>query len=90
VLCVCACWMSACYALCATAPLTLPPFPLPPSQLLTASFDGTIKIWAARDHRLLRSLVGHSGKVMAADFSPGEQRVASAGFDRTVKLWAVQ
>ena len=89
---LCVCSSTSVLALRANSadPSCTPVSHLTPSQLLTASFDGTIKIWAARDHRHLRSLAGHSGKVMAADFSPGEQRVVSAGFDRTVKLWAVQ
>ena len=55
--------------------------------LLTASFDATVKLWSSRGHKLLNTLAGHSGKVMAADFNYNESYVATAGFDRTVKLW---
>ena len=69
--------------------------------LLTASFDGAVKVWGARDWRPLRTLKGHEGKVMAADFahfSTATPRSAAAGgaknwgvfsvgYDRTLKHW---
>jgi len=68
------------------------------AMLLSSSFDGTIKVYsAAMDsndkfapcYPKVASLKGHSGKVMAADFSPEEDAVASVGFDRTLKLWCI-
>ena len=35
--------------------------------LLTAGYDGEAKVWDARDGRLLRTLRGHEGRVMASD-----------------------
>eukprot|EP01034_Spumella_vulgaris_P029968 gene29968-37108_t len=56
-------------------------------QVATSSLDNTL--WSSRDLRILRTLSGHSGKVMSADFHPvNEKYVVSAGYDRTVKLWA--
>ena len=56
--------------------------------LTTSSFDGAINIWNARNYEILRSMTGHSGKVMCCDMSPDEKYVVSGGYDRTVKLWA--
>ena len=66
-------------------------------MLLTASFDGVVKVYSTvvgsgdinmACYSKVTSLRGHSGKVMAADFSPREDAVISVGFDRTIKLWA--
>jgi U4/U6 small nuclear ribonucleoprotein PRP4 len=56
--------------------------------LITSSFDGSIKIWSSRDYHLLRSLGGHTDKVMACDIAPNEKYIVSAGYDRTIKRWA--
>lgn len=56
--------------------------------LLTSAFDGLLKVWGTRDFSLLRTLSGHTGRVMACDISVDERHFASAGYDRTVKLWA--
>jgi U4/U6 small nuclear ribonucleoprotein PRP4 len=37
---------------------------------------------------MLRTLNGHTGKVMACDFAPDQKHAISVGYDRTVKLWA--
>ena len=49
-----------------------------------------LQVWSAKDFKLLRTLAGHEGKVMAVDSSPrpGSHLLASVSYDRTVKLWA--
>lgn len=61
--------------------------------LLTSSFDASVKIWGTRDYRLLKTCLGHFGRVMASDCSPDDSsaksiRFISAGYDRTLKIWA--
>ena len=61
--------------------------------LLTSSFDGTAKLWGTRDYRLLKTCLGHFGKVMACDSSPDDSspnsmRFTTAGYDKTLKIWA--
>ncbi|HYU98635.1 MAG TPA: WD40 repeat domain-containing protein [Pyrinomonadaceae bacterium] len=57
--------------------------------LLSASWDGTIKLWDTKSGRELRTLVGHSWGVYKAVFSPDEKQLASASRDGTVKIWDV-
>ncbi len=62
-------------------------------RLASCSTDGSIKIWAMPDKRLLRTLVGHEGLVAAVSWSPDGRLVAGASrptFDGSggeVKLW---
>ena len=57
--------------------------------LMTAGYDCTAKLWAARDWQLARTLAGHEGRIMGADVAPdGSGLVATVSYDRTVKLWA--
>ena len=63
--------------------------------LATAGYDGTARLWCGASSRLLRTLAGHEGRVMAADTAvvgggrggEGALLLATAGYDRTVKLW---
>jgi U4/U6 small nuclear ribonucleoprotein PRP4 len=55
--------------------------------LVSSSFDGTAKVWSARDWKLLSTLRGHEGKVMAVDILPQQKSIVTCGFDKTLKLW---
>lgn len=69
------------------------------SFLVTSSYDRTVKIWNADTWSLVKSLQGHTDKVMSVDIvggacpsssndQAGQIYIASSGWDRTVKLWA--
>jgi WD40 repeat protein len=67
-------------------------------QLLTASYDRSMKLWNAADGKLIREFKGfkekefekgHHDGVFSADFSPDGKFIASGSSDRTVKLWNV-
>ena len=56
--------------------------------LATASFDGTVRLWAAPNWPPVKTLTGHESKVMGVDWAPGGRYFATASYDRTFKLWS--
>ena len=55
-------------------------------RILTASQDGTAKLWDLSG-RCLATLQGHSRAVLSAAFSPTDDRIVTASRDGTAKLW---
>ncbi|HAS44079.1 MAG TPA: hypothetical protein DCS93_26615 [Microscillaceae bacterium] len=56
--------------------------------LVSASADGTAKIWDNRGN-LLRSLDGHSQAVTQAKFSSNGKYIITASNDKTARLWSL-
>ena len=57
------------------------------SRVVTASDDGTARLWDAKTGASLLTLMGHTNWVRAASFSPDGSRVVTASDDGTVRLW---
>jgi WD40 repeat protein/uncharacterized protein YjbI with pentapeptide repeats len=57
------------------------------ARVLSASDDGTLRVWDARSGRTLLELKGHRGWVLGCAWSPDGARVLSASDDRTLRVW---
>jgi WD40 repeat protein/class 3 adenylate cyclase len=56
-------------------------------RVVSASGDGTAKVWSLETLEELMTLRGHTGPVNNVAMSPDGTRIATAGFDGTAKLW---
>ena len=57
------------------------------ARIVTASKDGTARIWDATTGQEILALRGHEGPVSSASFSPDGARVVTTPSDRTARLW---
>ncbi|MHC5108844.1 MAG: WD40 repeat domain-containing protein [Planctomycetota bacterium] len=56
-------------------------------RIVSASFDGTLKIWDTNTGQLALTLHGHEGPVFSVAFTPDGRRIVSGSADMTVKFW---
>jgi hypothetical protein len=57
------------------------------SRILTASFDGTARLWDGSSGAILATLSGHTALLWRARFSPDGAHVVTASDDGTARLW---
>jgi len=55
---------------------------------VTASRDGTLKLWESASGNLLRTLSGHKSEVRSVAFSTNGKVIVSGSLDGTIKLWS--
>ena len=60
------------------------------SNVVTASNDGTARVWNADTGKQKMVLRGHMGQVRTAVFSPDGARVLTASTDESARLWNVE
>jgi WD40 repeat protein len=58
--------------------------------LASGSADSTIRLWNAKNQKLLNTLYGHAGEVWSVAFSHDRKWLASGSADGTVRLWGVK
>ena len=58
------------------------------TQIVTASSDGTARIWSADCSSAPRVLAGHGGLIRSASWSPDGTRIVTASNDRTARVWS--
>ncbi len=68
------------------APVTAVAFTPDGQSLVTASLDGTVKVWDLSKRRVLRTFRGHEDGVTGAAVSHDGKVLASGGLDRTIRL----
>jgi WD40 repeat protein len=54
---------------------------------VSASEDGTLKLWDAETGKEMRTFTGHKAPINSCAFSPDGTRLVSASDDHTLKLW---
>jgi len=57
------------------------------SRILTASGDGTARVWDARTGEELVTLLGHTDRVEQAVWNSDESRILTASGDNTARVW---
>ncbi len=58
------------------------------SQIISAAFVGTdLTTWDLETGTSLRTLTGHSGRIVALVTTPDGQRAISASLDQTIRIW---
>jgi WD40 repeat protein len=57
------------------------------TRIVTASADGTAKVWDP-DGTLLETLRGHTDGLFSAVFNPDGMRIVTASWDDTARLWS--
>jgi len=58
--------------------------------MAAACGDGTIKIWSIPDGKLIATLKGHVGAVLALRFANGDKNLVSIGDDKALNFWDVK
>ena len=57
------------------------------SRVVTASWDGTARVWDAKTGGVLITLAGHRSWADSAVFSPDGGRILTASWDKTARVW---
>ena len=55
--------------------------------LVSCSYDGDVNIWSSDNWIKIKSLRGHTDKVMSCDINNTGEWIVSSGWDRSIKLW---
>jgi WD40 repeat protein len=56
-------------------------------QLVSSSFDKTIKLWDTSSGKCLKTLLGHRSRIWTVIFHPNGRQIASGSDDNNTKIW---
>src|SRR5205814_5839925 len=56
-------------------------------RILTASADGTARVWVVTSTPARLALADHAGAILAVAISPASRQIVTAGQDGTARLW---
>ncbi len=70
-----------------TNPVTKAAFSPDGQRIVTASYDGTVRLWDADTGGAVDELNGHHKRVTHVAFAPDGRRVATTSADQTARLW---
>jgi WD40 repeat protein len=59
-------------------------------RAVSASSDGTLKLWDLETAREIRTLKGHTGPVRGVAVSPDGRQAVSASSDKTLRVWDLE
>lgn len=60
------------------------------SFVVTASGDGTARLWDTTSGKQLRAFIGHEDEVVSVAFGPDGRTVLTGSYDQTARLWDVE
>ena len=55
--------------------------------LVSGDLDGNVKLWNWKDIELIKSLRGHTARIVDIKFSPDDKQIATASTDGTIQIW---
>ncbi|CAB75991.2 cullin 1 adaptor protein Pop1 [Schizosaccharomyces pombe] len=58
--------------------------------IVSASYDGTLRVWKASTGVCLHVLRGHVGRVYSVTINPSRQQCISAGTDAKIRIWNLE
>jgi len=58
-------------------------------QIISGSYDRTIKIWEIVTGKCVKTLIGHTGWVMSTVMTGDQQKIISGSQDGTIKIWDI-
>jgi WD40 repeat protein len=55
--------------------------------LISGDLNGNVKLWNWKDIVLIKSLRGHTARIVDIKFSPDDKQIATASTDGTIQIW---
>lgn len=68
-------------------PIVFADFTADGQKVVTASSDGTARIWNTRDGTQATAALRHGAQVKSAFFSPNEDKILTSSIDATARIW---